>query len=334
MNAPARILVVKLSSFGDLFHALPAVHNLKAELGSSITWVTQPEYVALVQCFTDVDRVLAFPRRDWARSAGSFLRELRAERFDMVVDLQGLLKSALVALAARSGRRIGPSFEREGARFLYTEVAGKRDKDRHAVEENLDVLRHLGLRQLPPEFPIRFPDRPRSEPGPRIAVFPVSRWVTKNWPARCYAELCARLQQRVGGTLFLMGGPDDRGVCDDLARSVGPGAVNLAGTCSLVETGSLLRGVDLVISNDSGPIHMAAALGIPVLALFGPTNPKRTGPYGSRHRVIVADPPCEPCLSRDCRRKDIRCMNDIPVDTVEQQALVMLSGADAANAKA
>ena len=107
-----------MSSLGDLFHALPAVHNLKAGLGAEVDWVVQPEYAALARCFTDVSRVIVFPRRAFFSGLFPFLRALRAERYDRIVDLQGLFKSALVARLARGGTRIGPSFHRESAHLL------------------------------------------------------------------------------------------------------------------------------------------------------------------------------------------------------------------------
>jgi ADP-heptose:LPS heptosyltransferase len=318
------LLVVKLSSLGDLFHALPAVHNLKAELNAKIGWVTQPEYADLVRCFTDVDHVLTFPRRGFLQRCGPFLRELRSRRYEWAVDLQGLLKSGFAVRMARTGRRIGPSFHREGSRWLYDAVAGPRNRNRHAVDENLDVIRFLGLRVATPEFPVRFPGAPRNEPAPRIALFPCSRWASKNWPEERFAVAAARIRERTGGTVFLLGGASDRPACDRIAAASGGPAVNLAGQCSLVETGSLLRNMNLVVSNDSGPMHMAAALDVPVLALFGPTNPLRTGPHGPKHRVLLAKSPCAPCLSPVCPRPPQTCMSDIPVDAVVQASLEML----------
>ena len=139
-----RVLVVKLSALGDLFHSLPAVHNLKVGLGAEIDWVTQKEYVDLVRCFTDVDRVIPFYRKAFFTNLKLFLEELRTRDYDYVIDLQGLLKSAIVARLARGKERIGPSFHREGSHLFYSAVAGEPARNRHAVEENLDIVRHLG----------------------------------------------------------------------------------------------------------------------------------------------------------------------------------------------
>jgi lipopolysaccharide heptosyltransferase I len=285
-----RLLVVKMSSLGDLFHALPAVRCLKRGLGASVDWVAHDIYADLVGRFEDVDRAIAYPRSAFLRGARAMLRELRAERYDLVVDLQGLLKSAMVARLARGGRRIGPSFHREGAGLAYDEVAGRRDRNRHAVEENLDVVRHLGLPRLEPAFPVRFPRSVPDAPRPRVALLPCSRRPEKNWTVAGFAAVGRGLRERAGATLFVMGAPPDAAVCAELAAAMGGGAVNLCGRTGLVELGSLLQEMDLAVTVDSGPMHMAAAVGVPVVAVFGPTDPVRTGPYGPRHRVVRPGP--------------------------------------------
>ena len=322
-----RILVVKLSSLGDLFHVLPAAHALATGAGVRLDWVTQPEYADLVRCFPDIDRVIPFPRTSFSRGFGPFLRELRRTRYDWILDFQGLLKSALVARLARGRIRVGPSFHREGSRWLYSAVAGPRDKCRHAVEENLDMARFFGLPAAEPVFPVRFPAAPRREPAPRIAVLPVSRWPTKNWPVASFARAARGLQETYGATIFLIGGADNRDAAASIESQLQAPAVNCAGRLSLVETGSLLAEMQLLISNDSGPMHMAAALGVPVLAVFGPTDPVRTGPFGAGHRVLRADLPCMPCFDRQCRLGDVRCMAGVAPEAVIQAAKEMLAGA-------
>jgi heptosyltransferase I len=324
----ARILVIKLSSLGDLFHALPAVRNLKQELDATVDWVTQASYVDLVKCFPDVNRVIAFPRRDFLKNSSSFVRELRREKYDLVLDFQGLLKSALVARIARGGRKIGPSFAREGSRLLYPAVTGPKNKNRHAVDEILDVVRCLGCDVRAPEFPVVFPKVQRPEPSPRIAFIPCSRWRTKNWPPERFVETGRALRVRANATIYLVGSPEDAPVCAKIAMEIGDGVVNVCGKTSLVELGSLLQEMDLVITVDSGPMHMAAAAGRPVLAVFGATDPKRTGPYGERHRVVAVEGlDCRPCFSDRCARRDLACLRDLTADRVVAQAMEMLNAA-------
>ncbi len=323
-----RILVIKLSSLGDLFHALPAVHSLKAGLKADVDWVTQAEYAEVVRCFTDVDRVIPFPRKAFFSNRRQFTKVLCEREYDLIIDLQGLLKSAMVTWLARGKKKIGPSFHREGSRLFYDAVAGKRDKNRHAVEENMDVVRYLGLSCLKPEFPVKFPEKKLAERRPRVAFLPASRWPTKNWPAACFADLGKRLTANRGVSLFLMGGSADAGVCREIEQALEGKAVNMAGKISLVEAGGLLKEMDILISNDSGPVHMAVAVGTPVLAIFGPTDPVRTGPYGGKSRVVAASLSCRPCLSNLCHRGDVACMTAVTVDEVAGAALQMLGMSD------
>ncbi len=327
-NGMKKILVVKLSSLGDLFHALPAVHNLKVGLGAQIDWVVQREYADLVGCFDDVRRVIPFDRHRALRRFSSFLKTLLAQRYDMVLDMQGLLKSGVITRLARADRRIGPSFHRECAWVFYHAVAGERDKERHAVDENFDVVRHLELEPMPPAFPVTFPAVELAGNGPRVAVIPSSRWDTKDWTPAGFAAAARYLRDECGATVYLMGGPGDAARCADVDRMMGDGTVNLAGKTSLVEMGSYLSRMDLLIANDSGPVHMAAAVGTPTLVLFGPTCPTRTGPYGDTHRIVQSDPlECRPCFMRTCPPGHHRCMADISAEQVTAVALEMLKNA-------
>ncbi len=319
-----KILVIKLSSMGDLFHALPAVHNLKVGLDAQIDWVTHDYYVELVKCFSDVDRVIPFYRRSFFRNFGRFVDELKKEKYDLIIDMQGLMKSAVVTTLARGKRKIGPSFYREGTRYFYNEIAGERNKARHAVEENLDVVRHLGLNLLDPVFPVEFPGVELEGKERKIGVVPLSRWETKNWPVKCYEKLIERLSKQCDATFYLLGGRDDVGVCDKIADGLSADIVNMAGKSSFVEMGSILQQMDLLISNDSGPVHVAAAAGTHTLVVFGPTDQNRTGPYGDGHKVVTAGLDCQPCFSRSCRNEGIACLEGVTPEHVGELALEIL----------
>jgi len=319
-----RVLVIKMSSLGDLFHALPAVHNLKVGLGADVDWVTHGKYAELVNCFTDVSRVIPFHRNASLSNSSAFLRELRVQEYDRIIDLQGLLKSAVVARLARGKERISPSFHREGARLFCSAVAGRRNKNRHAVEENLDIVRYLGIDSVEPEFPVSFPAKELAEKHPRVAILPASRWRTKNWPINCFIDLARRLQKARDVSIFLLGGPKDVGICGEIERALAGRSVNTAGKASLLETGGLLKKMDLLIANDSGPVHMSVAVGTPALVIFGPTDPLRTGPYGDRNRVVRISLPCQPCFSRTCGKPGVPCLSGVTPQMVEEIALGML----------
>ncbi|MBU4200412.1 MAG: glycosyltransferase family 9 protein [Verrucomicrobia bacterium] len=323
-SSTPRILVVKLSSLGDLFHVLPAVHALKNSLNATIDWVTQASYVDLVKCFTDVDRVIPIHRRDWIRHLAGDLRDLRTCRYDVIVDFQGILKSAVVARLARGDRRIGPSFHREGSWLLYSVLAGPRNRQRHAVEESLDIIRYLQLPVMPPVFPLSFPLQLVSEPAPRVALIPFSRWPSKNWPLASFVELGRELQEQMDASLFLLGTPGESAACAKIEKELKGRVVNLAGKTALPQLGGLLQAMDLVISNDSGPMHMAAAAGTPVLAIFGPTDSLRTGPYGPGHRVLKSKLRCQPCFSRKCSFEDGSCLRAVTLEMAASAAMEIL----------
>lgn len=324
-NSVKRILIVKLSSMGDLLHALPAVRCLKAGLQAEIDWIVHPAYVELAKCFSDVSRVLVFPRQAAPAEFIRQIRLLRAEQYEMIFDLQGLLKSAFVSRLARGAKRIGPSFHREGSFLFYTAVAGARNKNRHAVDEIMDVVRYLDLPELPPAFPMTVPLQLVSEPSPRIALLPFSRWPSKNWPFMSFIRVGHELQENLGASIYIMGAAGEHALGEKVAKELSGRVINLAGKTTLPQLAGLLREMDLVITNDSGPMHLAAVMGTPVLAMYGPTDPVRTGPYGPDHRVLKGKLQCQPCFSACCRFRDNSCMLTITPESVINTAIAMLA---------
>ncbi len=322
-----RILVVKLSSLGDLAHALPAVRALQTRTGAVVDWVTQPEYASLVAGCRDVDRVISFPRRNVARGFWSFWRELRRERYDAIVDLQGLLKSALVTRLARGKRRYGPAWAREGAARWYNEQPAKTAGPRgHATAEMLAVVHLVAPGTEVPEAALNFAETPGDgSPGPHVAFAPFSRWATKNWPVEKFAELGQRMIREMGCRIDVVGGASDAAAGESLARQIGEGCRNLCGKTDLPGLCGGLKGKDLLVGVDSGPLHWADALGVPLVAIYGATDPARTGPWRQRDSVVVkADLDCRPCHSRTCRRGDLACLNDLDVDTVLRATMAKL----------
>ena len=297
----SRILIVKMSSLGDLFHALPAVHLIKQHTGAVVDWVVHDLYADLARCFTDVDRVIAFPRRTFWKDRHRFVDEVRKDRYDLALDMQGLLKSALVMRSVRADRRIGPSFNREGSRLFYDAVSGPRNKNRHAVEENLDTVRYLGVPVGEVVFPVTFPAVKLEGARPRVGLLPCSRRPEKNWPLDRFAGVGRALREQCGARLYVLGSPADAAVCKGLGAAIGDGATNMCGKTTMLELGGLIKELDLLVTVDSGPMHMAAAVGTPTVAVFGPTDPLKTGPYGPGHRVVkqsddLAKLPVEPVL--------------------------------------
>lgn len=343
MNGSPRILIVKTSSLGDLFHVLPAVHLLKYGLGAKIDWVVNSEYASLLHFFTDVSRVIPFPRRNLRREWRAFRESLRESEYDLILDMQGLLKSALICRNARrkkvsafsgqpgwpggSDRALlaGPSFRREGAGLFYDLVSGPKNKARHAVQENLDMVRLFGLADEPVDFPADFPEYVLEGDAKKVVFAPCSRHEAKNWPPEYFAELGALLVKECDARIFLVGGPGDAAVCDFIASKIGSAAENLAGKTSLVELGGVLRAADLAVTVDSGPMHMGAAAGCRVLALFGPTDPLRVGPYGDRHRVLRGKVSSKAVRrSGNYSRRDLESIRSLSVKEVFEAATEML----------
>ena len=323
-----RILVIKLSSLGDIAHALWAVHALQERTGAAIDWVVQPEYAPLLACCPDVERTIEFPRRDFARGFFPFLRELRRERYEAIVDLQGLLKSALAAWLARGRRRVGPAWAREGAQRFYDAQPPKNPGPRrHAVDELMDVVNLVAPGQGAPRQPeLRLPEAESDgSPGPHVVFAPFSRWETKNWPVEKFAELGKRLAAEMGCQIRIVGGRDNEAPGEALARQIGERARNLCGKTDLRGLCSLMKNMDLLVSVDSGPMHWADAMGIPLVAIFGATDPVRTGPFRQMDHVVAKSGlACRPCHSRACSRGDLACLRTLEVEPVFHAALSRL----------
>ena len=316
-----RILIIKPSSLGDVVHALPTVSLIRRKFPEAhITWLINDSFASLLQHCPIIDEVLPFERGRFRslwqlpRFTG-FLTMLHGKRFDVVVDLQGLLRSGLMSWGTRAPRRIGLSDAREGARLFYNEIV---DVPRaHAVERYLGAARHLGCDSTPIEFPLGVSSQVKCEG--LIGVNPSARWATKLWGSEKFAELVRRLPHE---RVVLTGSAGEREEIGKIAQ----GCRNLAGETDLFQLAELYRRCAVVITNDSGPMHVAAAVGTPVVGIFGPTDPSLTGPYGKEHVIFRADIPCSPCFRDHCINKvHMECMKLITVDQVLAGAKAFLA---------
>jgi len=327
-----RILFIKPSSLGDIVHALPTLAALRQHYPQAhIAWLVKRQWAGLLERVEGIDRV-------WAVGPGmagwlSELPRLRAERFDLAVDLQGLFRSALMARLAGCPVRIGFANGREGSPFFYSLRVGVPAQEMHAVDRYLLVSDALGAaRPATPQF--RFTvspaDRERVSDvlgragvragSPWIAVHVSARWPTKRWPLESFAAVADRLHEEGAGPLVLIGGPDDRADAQTMQALVKTSSIiDVTGLTQLGLLPALLQAASVLVTNDSGPLHVAAAVGTPVVALFGPTSPVRTGPYGTQHRVLTHPLPCSPCFSRRCTHAiDRECLTGIvPEQVVE-----------------
>ncbi len=315
-----RILIIKPSSLGDVVHALPTVNLIRKHFPDAhISWLINDSLVSLLKHCPVINDIIAFPRHDWAKIP-ALVRQLRLGRFDLVVDLQGLLRSGLMAWTTGAPRRVGLSDAREGARLFYNEVV--KVPRVHAVERYLHAARHLGCNDGPVEFPLGASDTDRKHVDELlrhstlntqhslIAINPSARWEIKLWGVDKYRALAERLPQ---GRVVFTGSASEA----DWIGRMAQGCPSLAGKTDLAQLVELYRRCALVISNDSGPMHIATAVGTPVVAIFGPTDPALTGPYRSRHIVLRAGIPCSPCMKDHCTHKPhMECMTAVPVERV------------------
>jgi heptosyltransferase-1 len=275
MTGP-RILVVRLGAMGDIIHSLPAVASVKHSIPfSQITWVVESKWAALLQGNPYVQRVLALDR---GTSSGwkNAWRELRSCRYDFAIDFQGLTKSALVATLSRAERIYGFADPRETpASWFYSSKTQARGV--HMVDRNLDLAAAAGASSLLHCFPL-----PEGKPegrlpaGEFVLASPLAGWGAKQWPLENYAVLGERIRRETGMTLVL-NGATELSMAHTFAHASGlPGLIDAT------------RRATAVIGLDSGPMHLAAALGKPGVAIFGPTDPARNGPYQSNLKVLRA----------------------------------------------
>ena len=298
-----RVLVIKPSSFGDVIHTLPMVHALRQHPGvDALDWVINTEYQSLLEGNPDVERRIIFPRRQ-KRHLIKFLGELRQEYYDWVIDLQGLLRSGLIASLARGRRKIGMSDSREGASLFYSQTISVSAV--HAIERYQQVLQGLGVKYETLTFSLPQSDDFKGVPDSFVLIHPYSRWLTKQLPKKLIFDLVKQLAPK---PVLIVGQGKSWNV---------PGAIDLTNRTSFKELIGLIKKAEAIISTDSGPMHLAAALDKPLVALFGPTDPLKTGPWIKKSRVMQLGLSCVPCLSRKCRIEETQaCLQRITADDV------------------
>ncbi len=340
------ILLVKLSALGDVIHTLPSLAALRGHYPEAhLTWVVEEAAADLIRGHPCLDRVIVSRRKTWLneirrgrisptlREIRAFLRELRDRPYDLVIDFHGLLKSSLLVALSRGKRRLGyDSWQELSGLFLNEKVP--EDLSKHAVDRYLDLVYHLGVSPLPRDFLIDLPDEAEKKvaamlnaggiiPGkPFIVISPLALWETKLWSDEGFADVASAIGEKLNLPVVLVG--SDRRPVEGISSRVKGNPVNLAGETSLKELACLLEKASLVLSTDSGPMHLAAAVGTPVVALFGPTDPKRTGPYGEGHKVIRKELPCSPCFLKRCKTRE--CMIRITPEEVFDAVCERLTG--------
>jgi lipopolysaccharide heptosyltransferase I len=364
-----RILLIKTSAVGDVIHTLPVLAKLRARYPAArIDWLLTPPIAELVGRHPALSNVLLFARQEWARpwrawsAAAGFCRlvsAIRRARYDLVLDLQGQFRSAVLALASGAPVRVGfdrprpevrrasrplpePAYRhgwvgaREGAWVAYTHPIGIPTLDAHAVDRYLWLGRLLGLDAGPPEFHVPVPAAAAAHAAallgrhgladrPFAVLVPGTTWETKRWHAAGFTGVAGHLL-RTGRGVVLAGAAHEAPLCRAVAEAC-PGACNLAGQTTLSQLAALLLRAAVCVTNDSGSMHLTAALGRPVVSVFGPTDPLWVGPYSRPGSVVRAGVACAPCYLRKLRQcpNGHACMRDVTAAAVVERVEAALA---------
>jgi 3-deoxy-D-manno-octulosonic-acid transferase/heptosyltransferase-1 len=331
-----KILIIKLSSIGDVVHTIPSLYALKDLYpDSTIDWLVEEESHTLLCDHPLIHELSVFKRKKWFKSlwGGNGIKEilnlikrLRNRKYDLVIDFQGLFKSGIMAFLSGGKVRLGYDKTRELSYLFLNDRLPAYDPDIHAVDRYLDIVRSLGWKGNDTKFyiPIASADKHNvdtllkkkgvKERERIVLVSPKARWKTKLWREDKFATLCDRLIEELGYDVIMVGGKSDKDYIGRIFSIMKSRAIDVSGQTNLRELAYLMTIAPLVICLDSGPMHIASAVGTKTIALFGPTSIERTGPYGKNHVVISKDLQCSPCFNKTC--DDIKCMNDIGVEAV------------------
>ncbi len=309
-----RVLIVRLGALGDVVHTIPVAAALGRRFpDAAVDWVVDERYAGLLELVPGLDRriVLQTRGRPVVSAWAALRRTLREVPYDVALDVQGLAKSALVARLSGARRVVGlgaPFLREPWARRLYTETADP-GRPRHVVDRNLGILGALGMADRDWSFPIRTGESPavdalrrRLDPpgGGYVVINPDAAWSTKRWPPERYGSVAAHVVRAHGRPCAVLRAPGEERRAAAVVTASG-GTATLAPATDLVELAALLRAGVLLVSGDTGPLHLAAALGTPVVGIYGPSDPARNGPWSPDDEVVSAFPDCA-CAARRRRR--------------------------------
>ena len=330
----SRFLLVRLGALGDIVHAIPVAAALRRAYPSAhIDWLVSAKHREILDLVPSIDRRLVMNDRGDGGGGTPLLKaigELRRTRYDVTIDLQGLIKSALIARASGAPRVIGfaARYLREPlARMFYTDVHDPGGggiyaptERRHVVDINLGLLEPLGLTAGSPEFPIEHVDSAAAremieQTGGRYALLnPGAAWPNKRWPASRFAVVAAALRDRQGLMSVVLWGPGERGLADTVVAEA-KGAALLAPQTTIADVVALARGACVMISGDTGPTHIGSAVGTPIVGIYGPTRPERNGPWLPDDVTLSRASICQCHHLRRCKLEKM-CLLDIGADEV------------------
>lgn len=327
---PGNVCIIKPSALGDIVNAFPTLSALRSLWPNAhIAWVVNRGLRDLVEGHPEIDEVIPFDRSIAKLTPkglvfiGGFLAALRRRRFDLTIDLQGLLRSGLMTAAAGAPVRVGIGYAREGASHFYTHIVPTPVPEPHAVVRLLEVARAFGANVDNPRCAVAMSDDDRrwarerlmGTPTPRLVMNIGARWVTKRWPPEKFAAVARRAAFQYGATIIAVGAPEDQPTVDILRAELGSiPLLDLCGRTTLPQLAGLAAESDLFLSNDSGPLHLATAVGARVVGIYTCTSPELNGPYGPNAVAVRTGVECAASYITHCGRLD--CMEELTVERV------------------
>jgi len=336
-SAPS-ILIILMGSLGDVARGLCLVSHIKTSLPQSrLTWLVEPKWSELVRLNHRVDRMIIFNRAWRVSAVWQLFKDLRQEPFDITLDLQRIFKSGVFGLLSGAGRRIG--FHRRNAKefnwiFNNEHIAYFSD-DLPKIRHYLKFTEYLGLPQ-PGNLDFGFASLSVKDTAPGeivnltkrfITVVVGTSWETKNWYYEGYLELIGQILADYNLKVVLVGDQTQQALSATLITTINsPDLLDLVGKTTLPELIALLKAAAAGVGPDSGPGHLAAAVGTPFVTLFGPTSAQRTAPYGCENLVVTAGMDCAPCYRKNCPDRNQECMLNINADAVMEKVSLVLSG--------
>jgi lipopolysaccharide heptosyltransferase I len=338
MNEPQSILIVKMSSIGDVVHSLPLLHALRQRFPAAFMgWVVDRRCKGILENDPHIDHLFVFEREKWgirrrllktSVEVAGLIHAIRAHKFQLALDLQGLFRSGFITYFSGARTRMGFANAREmSCSFYNVKIEVPEDRKLHAVDRYMLMGRKLGIEAPGDRFALETAPHQMERVEALLSangiqtyhrivlINPWARWESKRWPLHKFALLADILNCEADTRVVVVGARSDLAEFKNMSSMMRTRIISLVGMTDLSELACLMKRADILITNDSGPMHIAAAAGTPVVAIFGPTDPSLCGPYGEGHLVVRKELPCSNCYCEVCPQEH-QCMTSISLGEV------------------